>query len=143
MRRAEALDFDKPRKVRVAGGALNGPEAAAMGTSEKKIDAIFKLRTAAEEKALAEKAATDDPSPENRDKLLDCQLDLEAKTVSAIDVCHECGHEHLPDAPHLSPPREHSHLHAHFDGTIHRHPHAHGGWDPDHEHDHNNDDAAS
>jgi hypothetical protein len=84
-----------PQKVRSAGGALNGPESAAM--------------------ALPEKAATDGPSPENRDK--------------------------LPDRE--SPPREHSHRHSHFDGTVHEHPHAHGGWDPDHEHDHNTDDAAS
>lgn len=122
---------------------MTPPEPFTMSTSKKKIDAIFELRTAAEEKALAEKAATDHPSPENRDKLLDRQLDLEEKTVSAIDVCHECGHEHQPDAPHLRAPHEHSHLHAHFDGIVHKHPHAHGGWDPDHEHDHNNDDAAS
>jgi hypothetical protein len=100
-----------------------------MNDSKKKIDAIFELRAAAEEKALAERAVTDDPSPQNRDKLLDRQLELENKTVRAIDVCHECGHEHGPDLPHVSPPHEHSH--------------AHDGWDPDHDHDHNNDDAAN
>jgi hypothetical protein len=68
--------------------------------SESKIDAIYDLRQAAEEKALAEKAVDDDPSWENRDILLEKQSKLEAKTVSAIALCHECGHEHLPDAPH-------------------------------------------
>jgi hypothetical protein len=111
--------------------------------SEQKIDAIFELRTAAEEKALAEKAVTEDPTPENRDKLLDRQLELEKKTVTAIDVCHECGHEHLPETPHVIPPRQHSHLQTHFEGTVHEHALAHDGWDADHEHDHNNDDAAS
>lgn len=68
--------------------------------SKNKIDAIYDLRQAAEEKALAEKAVDDDPSWENRDVLLEKQSKLEAKTVSAIVVCHECGHEHLPEAPH-------------------------------------------
>jgi hypothetical protein len=74
--------------------------ATIVSDSKSKIDAIYELREAAEEKALAEKAVDDDPSWENRDALLDKQAKLEAKTVSAISVCHECGHEHLPDAPH-------------------------------------------
>ncbi|MGB8907892.1 MAG: hypothetical protein WCC84_04025 [Candidatus Cybelea sp.] len=73
-----------------------------MGDSKSKIDAIYDLRQAAEEKALAEKAVDDNPSWENRDVLLEKQAKLEAKTVSAIEVCHECGHEHLSDAPHLN-----------------------------------------
>ncbi|MGA9943451.1 MAG: hypothetical protein WBE79_05960 [Candidatus Cybelea sp.] len=71
-----------------------------MSDSKNKIDAIYDLRLAAEEKALAEKAVDDDPSWQNRDVLLEKQSKLEAKTVSAIVACHECGHEHLPDAPH-------------------------------------------
>lgn len=73
-----------------------------MSTSKRKIDAIYDLRKAAEEKALAEKTAAEDPSPENRVKLLDRKLTLEDKTVSAIVVCHECGHEHASDAPHVT-----------------------------------------
>jgi hypothetical protein len=70
-------------------------------SSKKKIDAIYELREAAEAKALAEKEAVDHPSPENRDELLDKKLDLEDKTVAAIAVCHECGGEHGPQAPHV------------------------------------------
>lgn len=64
------------------------------------MDAIYDLRDAAEEKALAEKTVDDDPSWENRDKLLDKKIKLESKTLVAIEVCHECGHEHRPGAPH-------------------------------------------
>jgi hypothetical protein len=35
-----------------------------------------------------------------RDRLLDAQIDLEEKTMAAIEACHECGLPHLPDAPH-------------------------------------------
>lgn len=73
-----------------------------MASSQEKIDAIFELRDAAEEKARAEKAVDDDPSPEKRDELLEKQIDLNAKTVAAISVCHECGHEHALGAPHFN-----------------------------------------
>ena len=69
--------------------------------SKRKIDAIYDLRRAAEEKARAEHAAAAFPSPEQRTRLLDAQLELEAKTLEAIDVCHECGREHAPGTPHL------------------------------------------
>ena len=71
-----------------------------MGISKRKIDAIYELRHAAEEKALAEKTAADAPSPEHRDRLLDAKLALEEKTLTAIALCHECGHHHDPDEPH-------------------------------------------
>ncbi|MGC2407390.1 MAG: hypothetical protein WA431_13365 [Candidatus Cybelea sp.] len=73
-----------------------------MSDSKSKIDAIYELRHAAEQKALAEKAVDDDPSWDNRDNLLDKQTKLNSKTVAAIRVCHQCGHEHLPDAPHAN-----------------------------------------
>lgn len=68
--------------------------------SQKKMDAIYELRLAAERKALAEKALSEKPSHENRYKLLDKMLDLEAKTATAIEECHECGHAHEPGDPH-------------------------------------------
>ena len=73
-----------------------------VNSSNRKIDAIYDLRRAAEEKALAEKTVADDPSPENRDRLLDTRLTLEAKTMTAIEACHECGHDHDPRTPHFS-----------------------------------------
>ncbi len=73
-----------------------------MSVSKRKIDAIFELREAAEKKALAEKKATEDPTLENRDELLETRLTLEDKTVAAIETCHECGHEHGENTPHRS-----------------------------------------
>jgi hypothetical protein len=69
--------------------------------SKRKIDAIYDLRRTAEEKARAEHAAAAFPSPEQRTRLLDAQLELEAKTLEAIEICHECGHEHAPGGPHI------------------------------------------
>lgn len=73
-----------------------------MGTSRKKIEAIYEVREAAEKKALAEKALSETPGAEQRDHLLDAQLKLEEKTLTAIELCHECGHNHAEGAPHLS-----------------------------------------
>jgi hypothetical protein len=76
-----------------------------MGTElprSNKVDAIYELREAVEAKAQAEHALEDDASPSARDALLAAQLDVEAKTQDAIEVCHECGdpgndaHTHLP-----------------------------------------------
>lgn len=72
-----------------------------MSSSQKKIAAIYELRDAAEKKALAEKAVDENPTPQNRDHLLDRQIDLEAKTMTAIERCHECGHPHEPGTPHV------------------------------------------
>jgi hypothetical protein len=71
-----------------------------MGKSKNKIDAIYQLREAAEKKALVEKQLEERPSQEQRDQLLDAKLDLEKKTIEAIEVCHECGHEHEEGAAH-------------------------------------------
>jgi hypothetical protein len=67
-----------------------------------KIDAIYKLREAAEQKAHAERDLRDAPTPEARDALLDAQMDLEKTTYQAIQACHECGHEHTAGTPHIS-----------------------------------------
>jgi len=71
-----------------------------MATSRRKIDTIYELRKAAEHKALAEKALEDEPGAQRRDQLLHAQIKLEAKTIEAIEVCHECGQPHLPDEVH-------------------------------------------
>lgn len=69
--------------------------------SNKKIAAIYGLREAVETKARAEQALESEPSPEARAALLDATLDVEAKTQDAIEVCHQCGHEHEPDQAHV------------------------------------------
>jgi hypothetical protein len=70
--------------------------------SKKKIEAIYKLRQAAEQKARAERDLEEKPTAEARDALLDAQLELEKSTYNAIEVCHECGHEHAPGAAHVT-----------------------------------------
>jgi hypothetical protein len=72
-----------------------------LGASSKKIDAIYELREAAEEKALAERRVDEHPSAHNRDELLDKQLKLEDKTLNAITACHDCGHPHDASEPHV------------------------------------------
>jgi len=66
-----------------------------------KVEAIYSLRDAAEQKAMAEMTLQHDPTAAHRDALLDAQLKLEAKTQDAIEVCHECGHKHPSDQPHF------------------------------------------
>jgi len=68
--------------------------------SRKKVDAIYELREAAEQKVLAEQRLSRAPSSEARDALLEARLTLESKTQDAIDVCHECGQPHLPGSGH-------------------------------------------
>lgn len=68
--------------------------------SKEKIDAIYKLRDAAEQKAHAERDLEQAATPEARDALLDAQMELEKTTYRAIRACHECGHEHAQDEPH-------------------------------------------
>jgi hypothetical protein len=65
-----------------------------------KLEAIYDLREAAEQKGRAEHALEVHPSSQARDALLDAQLDVEKKTVTAIDACHECGLEHAPGQSH-------------------------------------------
>ena len=59
-----------------------------------KIDAIYDLREAVETKAHAEHELARTGTEAARDNLLSAQLDVEAKTQDAIDVCHECGGSH-------------------------------------------------
>lgn len=74
-----------------------------METEQKsKVEAIYDLRDAAETKAHAEIALEQEPTPENRDQLLEAQMDLESKTQDAIEVCHDCGHAHASSEPHAS-----------------------------------------
>ena len=68
--------------------------------SNKKTEAIYSLRDAAEAKAFAEARADTNPTPAARDALLEAALELEAKTQDAVEACHECGHPHASDAPH-------------------------------------------
>jgi hypothetical protein len=65
-----------------------------------KIDAIYDLREAVEAKASAEQALARDGSAAARDALLEAQLDVEAKTQNAIEVCHECGHANADGHAH-------------------------------------------
>lgn len=65
-----------------------------------KIDAIYELREAVEIKVHAEHDLAATGSDAARDALLDAQLNVEAKTQDAIEVCHECGHSHETAEPH-------------------------------------------
>lgn len=67
--------------------------------SRKKIDAIYELRESVERKVRAEQAVETFPTPGAREALLDAQLTVEAKTQEAIELCHQCGHEHDPARP--------------------------------------------
>jgi hypothetical protein len=69
---------------------------------QNKLDAIYALVEAAEEKAVAEVTVTSKSTPENRDALLDAQLRLDAKTQDAIEACHECGGMHGPHDQHVA-----------------------------------------
>ena len=66
--------------------------------SRNKLDAIYELREAVEHKARAEYELDARGTEAARDALLAAQLDVEAKTQDAIEVCHECGHRHAGEA---------------------------------------------
>ncbi len=72
---------------------------------QNKIDAIYALREAAEQKGKAETAADREGTATSRDALLDAQLLLESRTEDAINACHECGLSHAEDEPHGVPRR--------------------------------------
>ena len=72
--------------------------------SNEKIEAIYNLREAVEAKVHAEHALQLVPSPDTRAALLDATLEVEAKTQTAIDVCHACGAAHAPGDGHGSGP---------------------------------------
>ena len=78
----------------------SSPESDINPTSNRKTDAIYSLRNAAEAKAVAEVKADANPTPAARDALLEARLELEAKTQDAVEACHECGHSHAVGEPH-------------------------------------------
>lgn len=65
-----------------------------------KVEAIFELQEAVEEKVHAEYSAARDGSPEARDALLDATLKVAAKTQDAIEICHSCDQPHAASEPH-------------------------------------------
>lgn len=67
----------------------------------RKVKAIYSLRDAAEQKAMAEMILREQPNEHHRDALLDAQLRLESKTQDAIEACHECGGSHTKEEPHV------------------------------------------
>jgi hypothetical protein len=67
-----------------------------------KVEAIFELREAVEEKVHAEYSAAREGSPEARDALLDATLKVDEKTQDAIEVCHTCERPHAASEPHTS-----------------------------------------
>ncbi len=69
-------------------------------SAPNKVEAIYQLREAVEAKAQAERVVETDGSAAARDALLAAQIDVEAKTQDAIEVCHECGHSHGGEEPH-------------------------------------------
>jgi hypothetical protein len=56
-------------------------------TSDSLVRAVYELREAAVEHGRALAAAEAAPTAEHRDALLETQIDLERKTVSAVDEC--------------------------------------------------------
>jgi len=70
--------------------------------SQQKLEAIYELRNAVEEKTRAELAVERNPTPARRDALLKATLNLEERTQAAIEACHYCGRQHLPDEPHVA-----------------------------------------
>ncbi len=65
-----------------------------------KVEAIFELREALEQKVHAELALHREGSPQARDALLDATLRVEAKTQDAIETCHHCGRTHAAEESH-------------------------------------------
>jgi hypothetical protein len=65
--------------------------------SGDKVDAVYDLREAVEEKVRAELEVDKHPSPEARDTLLEATLNVESRTQRAIQACHACGRVHLDD----------------------------------------------
>jgi len=71
-----------------------------------KIEAIYDLREAVEEKVRAEVALQAEPTPEARDILLEATLLVEEKTQDAIEICHQCSEPHASDMPHQHDKRQ-------------------------------------
>jgi hypothetical protein len=56
-----------------------------MGTKNH-VDAIFRLRAAAEKKGRIERDVDANPTPANRDLLLEAQIELERATIAALET---------------------------------------------------------
>jgi hypothetical protein len=85
-----------------------------------KVEAIFELREAVEEKVHAEYSAAREGSPEARDALLDATLKVDEKTQDAIEVCHACDRPHATTEPHTTtePRTASSRIGTHVDNVI-------------------------
>ena len=84
-----------------AGTEFDFPNVRAVEEPSKdKVQAIFDLRAAVEEKTLAQVAADRDDTATARELLLDATLKVEAKTQDAIEICHACERPHAMDLPH-------------------------------------------
>jgi len=59
--------------------------------SQQKLDAIYDLRAAVEEKTRAELAVKRNPTAARKDALLKATLKVEDRTQVAIEACHLCG----------------------------------------------------
>lgn len=71
-----------------------------MEARKNKIEAIYDLREAVEQKVHAEHALEVKDTPDARYALLDASLLVEAKTQDAIETCVYCGRAHADDEPH-------------------------------------------
>ena len=85
-----------------------------------KVEAIFELREAVEEKVHAEYSAAREGSPEARYALLDATLKVDEKTQDAIEVCHTCELPHAASEPHTAnePKTASSRIGAHVDNVV-------------------------
>jgi hypothetical protein len=85
-----------------------------------KVEVIFELQEAVEEKVHAEYSAAREGSPEARDALLDATLKVAAKTQDAIEVCHSCDKPHAASEPHTgnAPKTASSRIGAHKDNVV-------------------------
>jgi hypothetical protein len=82
--------------VRIAAGGLSlRPVVVRMeyDPAPDKIRAIYRLRTAVEDKVHAEQTLRSEPSAEHRDALLEAIVDVDTKTLEAISACLDCEHE--------------------------------------------------
>jgi hypothetical protein len=60
------------------------------------VDAIFTLRAAAEKKGRIERDVDADPTPANRDLLLEAQIELERATIAALETYEPTDREETP-----------------------------------------------
>jgi hypothetical protein len=65
--------------------------------SREKVDAVYHLREAVEEKIRLEFEVDAHPTRRAKDRLLDATLNVESCTQRALEVCHACGRPHQDD----------------------------------------------